>query len=113
MLFAPIELPWDGDLIRGHISGGSRENDCRWIRFVSPFADGEVAETKATKGGDFALENVRAGKYLAFTIGKERICEMAEVTIRLELSKAAYDLAFPWTALQIGKAKRSSPQAQQ
>jgi hypothetical protein len=110
---SPIESPWDGNLIRGHISDKSKENDCRWIRFVSPFADGEVAETKATKGGDFALENVRPGKYLAFTIGKGGICEMAEVTIRLEVGKAVYDLVFPWAALQTGEARRSSPEAQQ
>jgi len=33
---APIELPWDGNLIRGRISEKSRQNDCRWVRFYVP-----------------------------------------------------------------------------
>ncbi len=78
---APIESPWDGNLIRGRISEGSRKRDCRWIRFVCPFADAESAEASATEGGHFALENVRPGKYLAFTMGKDGICEQTEVSI--------------------------------
>jgi hypothetical protein len=110
---SPIESPWDGNLIRGRISEKSRQNDCRWVRFVSPYADGGAVDTKATESGYFALDNVRPGKYLVFTIGKEGICETAEVTIFLEVGKPVYDLVIPWAALQIGEAKRSSPGAKQ
>jgi hypothetical protein len=89
---APIELPWDGNLIRGQISEKSRMNDCRWVRFVSPFADSEFAETKATESGHFVLENVRPGKYSAFTVGKGGICETSEVTI---LGAPVYDVSIP------------------
>ena len=95
---APIESPWDGNLIRGRISDRSKQNDCRWVRFVFPFADAEFAETKVSEDGYFALENVRAGEYLAFTIGKNGICEMADVTIPVELVHRTYDLVIPWAS---------------
>lgn len=104
---APIESPWDGNLIRGSISATSRRNGCRWVRLMSPFADGEVAETEATESGSFAVENVRPGKYFAFTIGKGGICETAEVTILLEVGKPVYDFVFRWVAFQAEEAKRS------
>ena len=71
--------------------------------FMSPFADGEFAEAKASENGYFALDNVRPGKYLAFTIGKEGICEMAEVTILFEIGKPVYDLSIPWAEPNKGK----------
>jgi hypothetical protein len=77
----PIESPWEGNLFRGHISQRSKESDCRWIRLASLFADDVSAETKASAAGDFGMENVRPGKYLALAIGKHGVCETAEVTI--------------------------------
>lgn len=109
---SPVESPWDGNLIRGSISEKSRQKDCRWVRFMSPFADGEVSETKAGRDGRFALENVRPGKYVAFTIGKTGICETSGVTIQFNPSgKAIYDLIFPWAPFQAGEAKSSTTHA--
>ncbi len=110
---SPIESPWDGNLVRGRISDESRANDCRWVRFVSPFADGEVADAKATETGYFALENVLPGKYLVFAIGKKGICEMAEATIFLEVGKPVFDFVFPWAALEEREAKRLSRDGKQ
>jgi hypothetical protein len=39
------------------------------------------------------LENVRPGRYLAFTVGKEGIWEMAEVTMLFGSNKSVHDLA--------------------
>lgn len=101
---APIELPWDGNLVRGSISEKSKQGDCRWVRFVSPFAENESAETLASPSGQFALENVRPGKYLVFSIGKEGICEMSEVTILL--GKSVYDLLIRWAEPDRSESER-------
>jgi hypothetical protein len=105
---APIESPWDGNLIRGRISEKSRQNDCRGVRFICPFSDSEFAETKASDQGYFALKNVRPGKYIAFTLGKRGICEMAEVTILFELGKTVRDLSIPWTEPAQGDTAKKS-----
>jgi len=98
LFVSPIEGSSDHNLVRSRISEKSRHEDCRWVRFMSPFADNQVAETKATQNGYFALENLRAGEYLAFTIGKKGICEMADVTIPFELVHRTYDLVIPWAS---------------
>ncbi|HVT92064.1 MAG TPA: hypothetical protein VHD76_04425 [Bryobacteraceae bacterium] len=104
---APIELGMEGNLIRGRISEESRENDCRLVRFLSPFRDGRAAETSATKSGYFSMDNLLPGEYLVFTIGKTGICEAAGMTIRL--GQRRLDLEFPWAPLNLGQARQSSP----
>jgi hypothetical protein len=97
---APIEEPWEGNLVRGHISETSKNRGCRWIRFVSPFADNGATETRASAAGDFAIENIRPGKYLALAIGESGLCESAPATILF--GQRVTDLALSWTT-QDGK----------
>lgn len=104
---APIELGLEGNLIRGRISEKSRENDCRLVRFLSPFRDGPTAETKAGKSGYFSIDNLSPGEYLVVTIGKTGICEAAGMGIRL--GQRLLDLEFPWAPLNLGEARQSYP----
>ena len=81
MFVSPIELPWDGNIVRGKLSGRGRQEGCRWVRLASPLAESEYAETKASESGDFVLENVKPGKYVLTTIGDQGVCEMTPVTV--------------------------------
>src|SRR5579862_3320708 len=90
-----IESPWEGNLVRGHISGGSMRNDCRLVRFISPFADGAM-DTKASQAGDFGLESVRPGRYFVMTLGAHGICDTAEVVILF--GERVKDLSISWSA---------------
>jgi hypothetical protein len=91
---APLESPWEGNLIRGHISERSARRDCRLVRFISPFADGVAVETKASQTGDFGLENVRPGTYFVITLGAHGICETSEVVILF--GERVKDLSIAW-----------------
>lgn len=88
-----VALPWKGNLVRGRLSEASRKKGCRWVRLICPFADGEIAETKASETGYFALQNVRPGKYLVFTIGENGVCETSQTSILF--GKQLYDLSLP------------------
>jgi hypothetical protein len=91
----PIESPWEGNLVRGHIPRDSVRNDCRLVRFISPFADGAM-DTKASQAGDFGLENVRPGRYLVMTLGEHGLCDTAEVIILF--GERVKDLSISWNA---------------
>src|SRR5262249_55235119 len=88
---APIELPWIGNFVRGKIPASSRERGCRWIRLISAVSATEYAETKAADSGDFALDDIKPGKYLMITIGDHGLCEVSQTTV---LPKQAQDLSF-------------------
>jgi hypothetical protein len=81
---APIELPWDGNTIRGKIVTSHPEDECKWVRLISAFSETDFSETKASDNGRFTIENVRPGMYLGIVSGKTGICGITRVNIRDE-----------------------------
>jgi hypothetical protein len=92
---APIESVGEVSLVRGHISEGSVKNDCRLIRFMSPFADGIAKDTTASQAGDFGVENLKPGRYFVITLGSHGICETSEAVILF--GERVKDLSLTWS----------------
>lgn len=81
---APIEMPWPGNYVRGALPTEANEKGCRIVKLVSPLAEENTMVTKAMLSGQFAIENIRPGKYLVITIGPAGMCETYETTVFAE-----------------------------
>jgi hypothetical protein len=81
MFLAPIELPWDGNLVRGSLSVPNARK-CPWVRLSSLFADDETHNSEVSMTGGFAFDDVRPGKYLLVAVGEFGVCGTSIVTIK-------------------------------
>lgn len=90
----PVRSPGmeSGSLVRGQLPPTSVKRGCSLVRLICPYCDGSAVETKASPTGYFALEHVRPGKYIAFTMGADGACDTTSLEILY--STPTIDLVF-------------------
>lgn len=81
LFIAPIESPWLGNYVHGKVPASSANNRCRWVRLMSLVEAGEYHEVKTLESGEFAIENIKPGRYALVTIGDEGICGVSQTTV--------------------------------
>jgi hypothetical protein len=81
LFLAPVEGPWEGNVVHGTLPKASLEGGCRHVRLSSPLSETEYADNLALPSGTFVFLNVKPGKYVFISIGEKGICDIVPTEV--------------------------------